>query len=399
MSRTDTAPAPGSWRRRLRGWRGPAAVVTVVVAATLAGLLLVRPTGAGALDPDSPAPDGARAVVRVLGDQGVAVRDLRSFDAVRRAVEAASGRVTLVLARPDRLAPGRAAQLSRLVDDPQVDLVVVGADNGVLTDLALPVGAAPAGAARVVEPACDSAGPARAGSALAGEVTYSRNDALSGRPVTDSVGCYPVDGRSAYLELTHPGGATTVLLGSGAALTNDRLADAGDAALSLAVLGRDPDVLWWTPDPLDGPPTDEPASLVSLLPDGVLFAGVQLLVVLLVVVLWRGRRLGPLVREPLPVVVRAVETTLGRARLYRRARARGRAAQVLRAAASRRLAVRCGLPRTAPLEQVVTAVSAASGLPAVQVGELLVGPDPHDDPSLVQLARGLQTLEREAHRP
>ena len=35
--------------------------------------------------------------------------------------------------------------------------------------------------------------------------------------------------------------------------------------------------------------------------------------------LWRGRRLGPVVDEPLPVVVRAAETTEGRARLYRRA--------------------------------------------------------------------------------
>ena len=38
--------------------------------------------------------------------------------------------------------------------------------------------------------------------------------------------------------------------------------------------------------------------------------------------LWRGRRLGRLVVEPLPVVVQAVESTESRGRLYRRARDR-----------------------------------------------------------------------------
>ena len=45
--------------------------------------------------------------------------------------------------------------------------------------------------------------------------------------------------------------------------------------------------------------------------------------------LWRGRRLGPLVVEPLPVVVKAVESTQGRGRLYRRVRDRAHAAGIL----------------------------------------------------------------------
>ena len=61
--------------------------------------------------------------------------------------------------------------------------------------------------------------------------------------------------------------------------------------------------------------------------------------------LWRGRRLGPLVVEPLPVVVKAVESTQGRGRLYRRVRDRAHAAEILRAATARRLAARLGCPR------------------------------------------------------
>ena len=383
--------------RRLRSWRGAALVVLVVVLAAVSGVLLARPSGTGALDPASPAPDGARAVAQVLRSRGVDVRDVRRFDDLRAAVEAGPD-VTVVLARPDRLAPGRGGDLRELVDGRGTTLVVVGASNDLLSDLDAPVGAAVVSEPSVVEPGCAARTPTRAGDAVMGGFGYG------GQPITTdaappAAACYRVDGQPTYVELARTGGGTTVLLGSGAALTNDRLTDAGDAALALGTLGRSATVVWWTPDPLDGAPADEPPSLTSLLPAGVRFAAVQLLVVVLVLVLWRSRRFGRLVPEPLPVVVRAAETTIGRGRLYRRARARGRAAQVLRAATARRLAVRCGLPRTADVQQVVAATSALTGRPAVEISALLVGPDPHDDAHLVTLARDLQSLEREAQRP
>src|SRR5690606_41722785 len=55
-----------------------------------------------------------------------------------------------------------------------------------------------------------------------------------------------------------------------------------------------------------------------------------LIVVVVLLAWWQGRRLGPLVTEPLPVVVRASETVEGRGRLYRSRRARDRAAEALR---------------------------------------------------------------------
>lgn len=388
-----------SWGGRLRGWRGGVLVATVVLAAAVGGVLLARPTGSGGLDPDSPAPDGARALVQVLRGQGVDVRDVRRFGDLSDVVTGGSRteRLTVVLARPDLMAPGRGGDLRELLDGEPVDLVVVGADNGLLADLDLPVGASALGAPQVVGPGCDAPTPSRAGDALMGDVGYlSRPSPATPEPATTS--CYPVEGAATYLEVRRADGGTTVLLGSGAALTNDRLADAGDAALALGTLGRHQRAVWWTPDPLDGSPAAAPPSLTALLPPGVRFATLQLLVALGVAVLWRGRRLGRLVPEPMPVVVRAAETTVGRGRLYRRARARGRAAQVLRAATARRLAVRCGLPRTAGVEQVVAAASALTGRTGSDVSGLLVGPDPHDDPSLVALARDLQTLEREAHR-
>lgn len=384
-------------RQRLRSWRGTALVVVVIVVAAASGVLLARPTGAGALDPASPAPDGTRALARVLGSQGVEVRDVRRFDDVRAAVGTAPD-ATVVLARPDRLAPGRGGDLRELVAGRATTLVVVAASNELLSDLAAPVGAARVSGPEVVDPGCSAATATRAGDAVMGGYGYGSLP-VAAAAAPPAAACYRVDGQPTYVELARTGGGTTVLLGSGTALTNERLTDAGDAALALGTLGRHATVVWWTPDPLDGVATDEPPSLGALLPDGVRFGAVQLLVVVILLVLWRSRRFGRLVPEPLPVVVRAAETTVGRGRLYRRARAQGRAAQVLRAATVRRLAVRCGLPRTADVDQVVAAVSALTRRPAADVSSLLVGPDPHDDAHLVTLARDLQSLEREAQRP
>ncbi|WP_460461519.1 DUF4350 domain-containing protein, partial [Angustibacter peucedani] len=337
---------------RLQRWRWPLGIGALVLAATLVGLLLARPQATGALDPENPAPEGARALAQVLRDHGVEVRVRTRFSDVQADLGQRSGDVAVVVARPERMGGTRPHDLGELVAADRADLVLVGAGNGVLTDLDLPFGATAAGDVSTVEPGCDAPVPTRAGSVVMGDVGYAPLS-TGGVPDVDAVSsCYPVDAggarpAAAFVELAYRDGRRTTLLGPGAPLTNDRLSDAGDAALAVGVLGRQPLLVWWTPDPLDGGQA-EPPTLTDLLPDGVRFAGVQLLVVLGVVVLWRGRRLGRLVPERLAVVVRALETTQGRAQLYRKARARGRAAQVLRAAAVRRLAVRLGLARTAP---------------------------------------------------
>ena len=69
----------------------------------------------------------------------------------------------------------------------------------------------------------------------------------------------------------------------------------------------------------------------------------QLCLAVVLLALWKGRRIGPLVAEELPVVVRASETVEGRGRLYRSRRARDRAADALRTATLQRLLPRLGL--------------------------------------------------------
>jgi hypothetical protein len=48
---------------------------------------------------------------------------------------------------------------------------------------------------------------------------------------------------------------------------------------------------------------------------------------------------------------------------------------------------------------VVDAVVAATNRPSQQVADLLYGPPPADDAALAELARRLDILESEVHRP
>ena len=116
-----------------------------------------------------------------------------------------------------------------------------------------------------------------------------------------------------------------------------------------------------------------------------------LLVVLfgLAAAIWRGRRLGALVAERLPVVVRANETMEGRARLYERAGSREHALDSLRIGALARLAKLCGLPRRATLDDVIDAVAALTG-----AGVTVVGPAGGEDEEWQQQAEEGEVARR-----
>jgi hypothetical protein len=110
------------------------------------------------------------------------------------------------------------------------------------------------------------------------------------------------------------------------------------------------------------------------------------------------------VSEELPVVVRAAETTEGRARLYQRAKARGRAAEALRRATLHRLAPVLGVPlvQGSPDPAVLCAAVAdrlAGDSTAGAVRFLLYGASPTDDAALLRLADDLDALERQVRQP
>ncbi|MGP3686427.1 DUF4350 domain-containing protein [Streptomyces sp. IBSNAI002] len=397
---TGQATAPRPDRARLiRRTRRTLAFVAVLAAGAITLAALSSGTRHGLLDPRSADPYGSRAVAELLEDRGVTTRVVTT---AREAADAAGPGTTLLVTDPDRLGAHQRALLRSAMDLSGGRTVLLAPGSHSLTDLAPGVRTESATGADTLAPACDLPAAASAGPATTGDDRRY----TTGLPRTTA--CYPSEGRPTLLVL--PAGTTgngtgtggdTVLLGSGTILLNENLAEEGNASLALQLLGSRPDLVWYMPSLADSDSadagTDEDKSLVELIPDGWSWALLQLFVAAALAALWRARRLGPLVTEKLPVVIRASEATEGRARLYRKAGARDRASTVLRAAARERLASLVGVPAAQAHDPVtlVPAVSARLGDGGHDVTSTLFGPTPSDDAALVALADHLDALERE----
>ncbi len=338
--------------------------------------------------PDNPSAEGGRAVARILADRGVTIEYVRTTAA---AVARAESGATLLVTSTDLLDSGQVAALGRTA----ADLVLV--DPSATALAALSDGRAdrygtPQASGTTVSADCSDP-DARA----AGQITVDS----TGLRLVDGTGvvCFPGNEPStgAYLVLT--GSRRLTAVASAEPLTNGALTRDGNAALALRTLGRQNTLVWYVPS-LQDTGTDQASTpgLGDLLPPQAGLVGVQLLLVALVAALWRGRRLGRLVTEPLPVVVRSSETVRGRGRLYRRSRALGHAAAALRAGTARRCATRVGLARSADAVTVIDALARATGRPPDEIAALLYGPPPTDDTGLAHLARRLDDLESEVHR-
>ncbi|RIQ16894.1 DUF4350 domain-containing protein, partial [Jiangella rhizosphaerae] len=327
MSTTTTTPpesrpldptAAAQWRR----WRRPLAIVVLVLlTAVVLGIVQSR-ASRGFLDPEGVDNPGARALATLLAEQGVEVTPVRSN---ADAVGAAGPGDTVLVTVPDLLT---AEQVDRLVDT-GARLVLVAPEARV-PDYAPGLSAVLVDAPGSVEPECDLPVAERAGSARLGGLGYAGDVSRSEGAV-----CYPVDGEPALAVSSTESGGQVVLLGTADPLTNEHLDDDGNAALALGLLGQTERLVWYRPIPEQG--ADAPAAFTDQLPGWVRAGAWQLAIAALLAAAWRARRLGRLVPEPLPVVVRASETTEGRARLYRRGRSRDHAATLLRRAAIRRL--------------------------------------------------------------
>jgi hypothetical protein len=386
-----TSAVTADGRATVRRWRGPVILVLVVVLASVLLALAQGQRNRGYLDPEAVDPLGAGALASLLEEQGVDVVRVTSAEGARDALYEAQGTKTLLVAA--ELAPISEQMADAATMQLPTHLVILGGDPESVSYLEPRVQETGYGTDEAeIEPGCDLPLAQRVGPLVAQGTQYSANG-------VDVVTCWD----AWFLELgAGSGDQVSAVLGSGQLFTNDVLADSGNAALGLNLLGRDQTVVWWLPsiaDPLQLEEGSEGASITDLVPAWVPIAVAQVFAAALFTVWWRGRRLGRVVLEPLPVTVRATEAVEGRARLYRRAGARGRAADVLRAATAARLAALLRLPRTAGLDEVVPAVAARTGRDTPSVAALLTpGNDPSDDASLSRLADALDTLEDEVRR-
>jgi hypothetical protein len=427
-----------AWRR----WRVPLALIGVIVLGGIAIAAISRlsppPQPNSYLDPASSAPDGAHALTDILGERGYSV--IRAYSVSSAIAAAGSGSVgsgpvgsgpvgsgpvgsgpasrrtgaagpaTLVVTSPYLLTH---RQLIRLAQT-SADLLVVEPGRESLAALAPRVrlkDTLTGRFGRLLRPGCDFTAARLAGTVNLGGSTYLAP--------ASAIRCYPSGGFPTLVRY-RAAGRTVTILGSGAPLMDELLARNGNAALAMNLLSANTGsvnrrsvsqrsvnrpsanrrIVWLTPEPQPAQPAlarpGEPGKPGPvLIPWPAWLVVIQLGIAVVLIGLWRARRLGPLIAERLPVVVRASETVEGHAALYQSRRARDRAAAALRGDLLARMLPALGLARDAPAEAVTEAVAARSRLSQHDVAGILYGTEPGTDAELVALARSLDELESE----
>jgi hypothetical protein len=383
-----SSPASVSGERPWRRLRTPVAIAAVV----LLGVILIAlfshsgPPANGYLDPSATSATGTHALADILAERGTSVVAVTTAGAASAAV--ARGASAVVITSPELLTRSEFTLLART----RAELVLVEPDPAALRALA--PGVAVVGAALIapLQPDCALPAAVLAGNADMGGIAVRQRPGLAARR------CY-VSGEEAFLLQYSNGRQQVTILGTGAPLENQYLDKAGNAALALNLLGNGRQIAWLTPQPAlqsaQRIASGGAKSIWSLIPLGAYLVALQLGIALLLTALWRGRRLGPLTVEPVPVVVRASETAEGHAQLYQARRSRDQAAAALREATLRRLSPALGLPAGASAEATTAALVARSARGAPQLRELLFGPAPASDTELVKLAEDLDAMERE----
>lgn len=381
-----TGQALARWWRKAWIWFVLAALLLLVALPTI----LRQSPDDRALAPESAAPQGALAVVRVLQDHGIAVHPA---DSLGEAVALADEYPTAPVLFHDAADHLPAAGLDELA-------AAVGADRRVLVEPDFEV-------LQRLAPSVSQAGQVPDGDRLAsgdgcrlpmGREAQSVPATGRAYRAADAQACFPVPGTGsgpsgpAHTVLQTADG--TVVFGHQGVFANASAGADGHPVLSLWSLGRTADAVWYLPGLQDVAVDPGPPSTDQLLPDWVRPAGIWLIVCLVVLMLWRGRRHGPLAVEPLPVVVPASETAIGRARLYERFGHHGAAARSLRSATLVRLSRALRLGHGASVQAVVSAAARVTGRDPSRVAADLDVAQVGTSRELVATGRALQELEQ-----
>lgn len=330
--------------------RRPNAIVLGVVAMSVVLLVVLlaslRPRSGVPLSSDNPSPSGAQALARVLEAHGVDVRRTGSLAALRGAGVDTN---TTVLLTNDTLVP----------QDEQQDFLDIVHEAGTIV---------------VVDP-----------SPQLRDALFDDEAGASHRgPVFTSSGSE----RPRMIAVNDP-----------EVLTNASVDEADNARLALTALGEQERLVWISTWNGAGAPTaglDWPRWKTPLTWAAVLSV--------LLLVLVRGRRFGRLSDEPMPVTVKAIESTRALASLYLRASARDSAATALRDGTASRVGAGLGLApgHRSPGEVADALRTRTTPADEPDAGHALAarlnGSPPHDDKALVELARDLDRLEKEILR-
>ncbi|WP_027345520.1 DUF4350 domain-containing protein [Hamadaea tsunoensis] len=434
-------PTPKRRRRRHRVVI-PFSVLFLLVAGTIVLHALNEPdrTDLSFLSPGSTAPLGSSKLADRLRANGITVeRQTSTSDAL---VSAYKGDATLFVPAPELMPTGYLTMLSLLPTGTRVVLVEPGTDELNRADAPV-VASGRRWASAVMDRDDDTAGGCeidlvdRAGPAAALRTAYA-----PGADVTDFRSCYGGGLASVGWQSTE-----LTVAGSVDPFRNDRIDEVDNSAFAVGLLSGHSRVVWLDVHRREaGPQVDPNASagegvppslapggdgtgtgdgggsgqgdggsgsnggggsggsdddqasgadqppIWTLFPAGLWATLTGLLLLGLLLALWRGRRLGPPVAEPIPFAVKGAETVLGRARLYRRAGAVLTGSQTLRRETGPRIAAALGLPPTADADTLARAIAARHGGDPAEYLAVLADDLPKKDAELVELARALDSL-------
>ncbi|GAB44188.1 DUF4350 domain-containing protein [Gordonia terrae] len=411
---------PSPVKNRTPPWVWVVIVLVILVVVAGVGLLgITALTGVGGTpgpgvsnDPDNARPTGSRALAQILDDRGADLRQVRGLDEFTDAPRPGRG-TTVVVSSTSSLNPGTTQQFRERVRDAD-RVILIAPDNTLLTALDLPVtsgyGAGPA----AVAAGCRTS-------------DIDETDIVDFTPFgysptsPSATACFTSGGASNLVIVPRTAGRPEFVVLSGEMLTNEQLGQQDNAGVAIRVFASSDEILWYVPFFTDQVASDEDESDIPAAVGPLIVLGVFAVLALM---LWRGRRFGSLVAEPLPAVVRAVETTRARGRMYHRAGADARAAGALRIHTLGSLASYLGLPFdaakatdalsrpdwetvVAPTETadpsvsaIVIAVAGATHRDLAEVRALLAGPLPTTDTQLVHFTAELTVLEKEVrHTP
>ena len=372
---TEAVVRESTWRRRhgatllIAGAFLLAVVITIVVGADQERTEQYDPANAG--------PDGSQAIARVLDDEGVDVSIVRSADELDET--AVDDQSVIVVTSTEQLGENT---VERLLDHTRgSSLVLVEPPSEVVDKVGASARTNPVVPDQGIRAECDDP--------MFDGLTMEVDSAFVYR---GGGGCFGKDDGSVVLQQ-----GVVTLFGGGQALTNDQVLRGDNAAVGLRLLGQGDELIWYVPT-IEDIGADDELGVGALLPRWIepglwvtAFAAVFLIV-------WRARRLGPLSTEPLPVVIKAIETTQSRGRLYRKAQDRAHAATALRAAARANAAARLGLGSGHDEKALIRDLARHVGRPEVDIAALIgaEAATPGSDRDLIALARTLSELDREA---
>lgn len=366
---------------------GVAALGLVILVAVAVIMMLLDRTSDQPLDPQNPGQYGAQALATVLSEQGVHVHRVDTPDSLAKHSQGSD--TTILISDPTLLSAQRLAQFGRS-QLTSARIILIAPDPKLLAE-AFGITATATGS--------DSPVPAGAGCALpwASGLQMPAHTVLYGNIEAGVESCFDTDSGAGAFQVDasneHP---LLLVVGSPDVLMNHTMKQGDNAAVGLRALGQTSQLVWYSGG-YDA--QSSAAKHPAVFPRWVRPALWLIAAVTVLLMLWRGRRFGRLVPEPLPVIVHANETTTARGQLYRKARDTARTSTILRAATRGRLRRFLGLAPGTSTDEIVRQVAAHSGRSPQDVGALIVeNPQPITEAELNRLARELTDLERQVRR-